>query len=60
MPDDKSKQAQDRKRISLSEGYELRYWSERFGVSPDELTRAVSAVGNDPEDVEKHLNDKHR
>ena len=49
MPDDPKARAQDRKRISLKEDYELRYWSERFGVSREELREAVSAAGSDPD-----------
>ena len=36
MSDDKSKVAADRKRINVNEDYELRYWTEKFGVSADE------------------------
>jgi hypothetical protein len=55
MPDDKTKQAQDRKRISLREDYEVRYWTERLGVSREELARAVEDVGPNADDVAKHI-----
>lgn len=56
MSDDKSKPGgQDRKRISLSEDYEVRDWSKKFGVSKEELTAAVKKVGNVAADVEAHL-----
>lgn len=55
MADDPTKQAQDRKRISLTEDYEVRYWSERLGVSREELREAVNAVGSDPDRVTAHL-----
>ncbi len=56
MPDDKTKSAgQDRKRISLSEDYEVRDWAKKFGVTPEELRKAVGAVGNDAAKVEAHL-----
>jgi len=46
----------DRDRISTSEDYEVRYWSEKFGVSKEELTDAVKALGsNSPEKVEAYL-----
>jgi hypothetical protein len=45
MSDIKPKTTADRKRINVHEDYELRYWSHRLGVSPDELKRAVSRVG---------------
>ena len=56
MPDDKSKiGGQDRKRISLSEDYEVRDWSKKFGITPEELKAAVKAVGNEAAAVEAHL-----
>jgi hypothetical protein len=56
MSDDKSKRGpQDRSRISLGEDYELRYWSEKFGVSAERLKAAVKKVGNSAEAVEKEL-----
>ena len=52
MSDDKSKPGgQDRTRISLSEDYEVRDWSEKFGVSEDELRASVGRVGNNADDV---------
>jgi hypothetical protein len=59
MSDDKTKSGgQDRTRISLSEDYEVRDWSEKFGVTPDELKAAVKEVGNDAAAVEAHLKGK--
>jgi hypothetical protein len=56
MADDKSKRGpQDRSRISLGEDYEVRYWSEKFGVSADQLKAAVKKVGNSADAVEKEL-----
>jgi hypothetical protein len=56
MPDDKSKSSgQDRKLISLKEDYEVRDWAKKFGVTPDELKKAVSAVGNEAAKVESYL-----
>ncbi len=56
MSDDKTKAGgQDRSRISLSEDYEVRDWSKKFGVTPDELRAAVKAVGNTASTVEQHL-----
>jgi hypothetical protein len=56
MTDDKSKTGgQDRQRISLSEDYEVRDWSEKFGVSEDQLRAAVGKVGDRAEDVEREL-----
>jgi hypothetical protein len=56
MVDDLSKKgSQDRSRINTHENYELRYWSEKFGVSEDELKAAVKKVGNSAEAVEREL-----
>jgi len=55
MSDDKTKTAADRKRINVNEDYECRYWSERFGVSPEELKRAVERVGPMVDDVARAL-----
>lgn len=56
MTDDKSRPGgQDRTRISLSEAYEVRDWSEKFGVSEDRLRAAVAKVGNMADDVEREL-----
>jgi Protein of unknown function (DUF3606) len=56
MADEKSiKGPQDRNRINLSEDYEVRYWSEKFGVTPERLRAAVKNVGNSPNAVEEEL-----
>ena len=56
MSDDLSKKGmQDRTRINTGEDYELRYWSEKFGVSQDRLKAAVQKVGNSVLAVEKEL-----
>ena len=42
MSDDpRKKRKQDRSRINTSEDYEVRYWSKKFGVPPEELKAAV-------------------
>ena len=56
MADDKTKSGgQDPLRISLSEDYEVRDWSKKFGVTPHELRAAVKAVGNEAAKVEEYL-----
>jgi hypothetical protein len=56
MADDKNITGkQDRDRINLSEEYEVRDWAAKFGVSTDELKRAVKAAGNIAKDVEAFL-----
>ena len=56
MSDDTSKRGpQDRNRISLSEDYEVKYWSEKFGVTQQQLRDAVKKVGNSAAAVENEL-----
>jgi hypothetical protein len=56
MSDDlKKKGSQDRSRINTSEDYEVRYWSQKFGVSAEQLKAAVKKVGNSPDAVEREL-----
>jgi hypothetical protein len=55
MSDDKSKTVADRKRINIHKDYELRFWSKKFGVSPNELRRAVSKVGSFADDVAREF-----
>jgi predicted double-glycine peptidase len=56
MADDRTlKGPQDRSRISLSEPYEIQYWTKKFGVTPADLREAIKKVGNSAEAVEKEL-----
>jgi hypothetical protein len=56
MSDDmKNRGPQDRARVSLSEEHEVRYWTQAFGVSREQLAAAVQAVGNSAERVRAHL-----
>jgi hypothetical protein len=45
----------DRDRINVNEDYEVRYWSEKFGISADELKDAVKSAGTSVKDVEAYL-----
>jgi hypothetical protein len=45
----------DRNRVNVNESWELRYWSERFGVSQEDLKSLVAEVGDRVEDVERRL-----
>lgn len=56
MADDKTKTGgQDRTRINVNEDYELRDWSQKFSVTPEQLKDAVKAVGTSATAVEEHL-----
>ena len=55
MSDDKTiRGGEDRQRIDGSDD-ECRYWSQKFGVSADELKRAVMKVGPMADDVARAL-----
>ena len=56
MPDDLAKRAPEgQSRISLSEPYEVQFWSDKFNVSKERLSEAVRKVGNSVSAVEKEL-----
>ena len=56
MADDKKQSGKpDRAKINVNEDYELRDWSKKFGVSKEELKKAVQKVGNSAEAVRKQL-----
>lgn len=56
MADNKTlRTPRDSSRIAMGEDYEVAYWTDKFGISRDELQRAVSAVGNSADAVERHL-----
>jgi hypothetical protein len=46
---------QDRQRIDIHQEHELRYWTEKLGVTADELREAVEAVGPMVNDVEQRV-----
>ena len=37
---------EDKSKISLSEAWEVRYWTKRFGVTEAQLRACVAKVGN--------------
>lgn len=56
MADDKTKRGpQDRSRINLGEDYEVRYWTDKFGVSKSQLEDAVRKAGSSAVAVEEEL-----
>jgi hypothetical protein len=56
MSDDTSLRGpRDRTRIALGEEYEVRYWTNKWDISRDELADAVKAVGNSAAAVARHL-----
>ncbi|MCU4180168.1 DUF3606 domain-containing protein [Bosea sp. BH3] len=56
MADDKSNRGpQDRSRISLGEDYEVRYWTDKLGISKSQLEQVVRKVGSSASAVEEEL-----
>jgi hypothetical protein len=56
MPDNTSQSGgQDRKRINVNQDYELRDWSDKFGVTKERLKEAVQAVGDSADKVQEYL-----
>jgi hypothetical protein len=55
MDDKKNVGSPDRDRINVNEDYELQYWSEKFGVTHDELKNAVKAAGTTVKAVQAYL-----
>lgn len=55
MDNKQQKGSADSSKINVHEDYELRYWSEKFKITPQQLRDAVKAVGVNVKDVEQHL-----
>ena len=56
MADNKRKRGgADKRLISLSEAYEVHYWSRKFKVTPAKLRAAVKRVGHSARAVEAYL-----
>ena len=56
MADDPTKRRpQDSQRVNISEEHEVRYWTEKFGVTREKLEAAVKKVGPMVKDVEREL-----
>ena len=49
----------DGPRIDVNDYFDLRSWAKRFGVTAGEVRRAVSRVGDRPQDVEAYLARPH-
>jgi Protein of unknown function (DUF3606) len=56
MADDpKETHPQDALRVNVNQAYELRYWSQKFGVSPEQLKKVASRVGPMADGVERAI-----
>lgn len=56
MPDNKNLRGPaDRSRVNVHEPYELKYWSDKWNVTTEQLRAAVNAVGPMAHNVAAHL-----
>jgi hypothetical protein len=56
MADDlKNRGAQDRARVNVTEDHEARYWTQKWGVSKEQLAAAVNKVGVAADAVAREL-----
>jgi ribonuclease PH len=51
----KDRGAQDRSRISLTEKWEVEYWTKELGVTHEQLEQAVKQAGHGVNAVRRHL-----
>jgi hypothetical protein len=58
MDDPNKRNSPDSKRINVHEDHEVRYWTAALNVSPEELKKAVQAVGTMADDVRKYFGKK--
>ena len=55
MEDDPAKRGIDRNRINANQDYEVHYWTQKLGVSRDELIKAVERAGPMVDNVARAL-----
>ena len=56
MSDDhQNRNAPDNQRLNLNQEHEVRYWTEKFKVSIEDLRKAIEAVGPVASAVEQRL-----
>jgi hypothetical protein len=56
MADDpRETRPQDAQRVNVNQEHELRYWSHKLGVSPEQLKKVVARVGPMADDVERAI-----
>lgn len=56
MSDDKTlRTPADAQRVNVGEDYEVRYWTDKWNVTPQQLRAAVDKVGVMADDVEREL-----
>jgi hypothetical protein len=59
MPDDLTKRGPaDRSRINVNEPWEVKWWAQQLGVTPERLKDAVKQAGPMADKVRQHLGKK--
>jgi Protein of unknown function (DUF3606) len=54
MPDDKTKVGEtDRSRVAADQDYEVQYFAEKYGLSPQQVRDLIARFGNSREKLEK-------
>jgi hypothetical protein len=56
--DPKDRGAQDRSRVNVRQDHEVRYWTQKWGVTKEQLVAAVKKVGVSVAAVAKQLGKK--
>jgi hypothetical protein len=60
MPDNlRKRRPQDSSRVNIHEPYEVRWWTEEFGCTEQQLKNAVAKVGTSAAAVKRHLSGKY-
>jgi len=56
MAESKTKQAQaDKARVNINDADDLKFWADKFGVTPIRIKDAVASVGTLATKVEQYL-----
>jgi hypothetical protein len=59
MPDNRNNRGgRDRQRVAAGQDWEVRHVAEKHGVSTQQVTGAIRAVGNNRKDVETYIKQK--
>ena len=60
MDDPKTRGPQDSSRVNTEQDYEVRYWTQEFGVTEKQLRQAVQRVGSSADKLREHLRSARR
>ncbi len=53
------KERREMNRVSLKEDWEISWWTQRFGVSKEQLEEAVRKVGDSVEKIREYFSQKN-